>query len=1039
MSTGSATTQNNQFYPSINGKIDFSYQLDPVKGFKFSDAPKQGIIAQDIDPTGGNKQYCRIRNLPAFFNAIYAARKDAHLYEVLTGEYPIYPYIDADWETAEYPDEPSIIAAIIDLMKQSLLKVGVELEAISIFTASGPSSKYSSGHKSSFHIIFKTSAVFASTTDLKCFMVSILIPLVISKKDTLHLSRIIDLKPYTNNQTFRLPYQSKEEASGRPLIPWTPPVDLINIPIDPELILIGLYGSQEKPLIDLPKIHPEPRKQGLHQDRIQHPQTYSLIVALSNLLPPTFFEDFAQTRDFIWLCYSYEQSERMRIYIHDCCKKSHKHKLDHTATEWVDSILYCWDPDKQNHTIATLFYWANPYNPEAVRHIRQTHNVKYKEELFEITMEPEAKIVYSEPYVKSLPLKAYDTIVLGSHLGTGKTTQIKAAIRTLGSKARILIVSARRSFTHHMYGELRVDGFESYMNVWRSLAAVPRLIIQVESLWKLGSGFHGYDLVILDEVESILHQFHSIQTNGDNLICNHEIFERCVTGARALIAADAFLSDRTFALIAELRNPRNTVYIQNTWQPYKRQAIRLRGIERDRRCANIGGFRERIVDALKAGKKIVVIWTSKRRGHEFVENVLKKWTDGPTPTYKFYSSDSTAEEQETLSNVATHWAPIQCLMMTTSITIGINYDMKEAAVQFDEAFLYATSASALPRDIAQALLRVRKLKDDKLTYVIDTRVAGSTEGRGLIAVSNSLERKEDKLLKDHPFVRWTSAPNWASINHVFNENEERVSRGEYEDVLQEYLTRSGYTLTEEVHIPSEQLVKAMETEESNNAWTAIDDINDVVAADIEVAIKRGKATVEERLEFKKWLFRRQFVGDIDDEPLKSWWNKFFVEGKEAAFWRIVHEKRRSIEQLAVKEAQKRYIIMASNDIKKREIIDRFLVILGMKNSQEEKTINHEELERLGPLLATAEKEIREGMELRSGRRKSDEWKIHNTIDFITSVFQAWGESTVESESTRPRINGKPTRQYTCIINKNNILWESIINDTINFEELQILL
>jgi hypothetical protein len=1011
--------QTNQFYPSIKGKIDFSYTLAPVKEFKFTDAPKQGIIAQDIDSSGGNKQYCRIQNLPAFLQVIYDAQKDAHLYEVLTGEHPIYPYIDADWETAEYPDELAVVAAIVNLMKQSLLKVDVELQAISIFTASGPSPKYTSGHKSSFHIIFQTSTVFASTADLKCFMESVLYPLAISNKETVHLSRIIDNAVYSKNQTFRLPYQSKLAASGRPLVPWTPPEGLIQIPIEPELLLIGLYG-EEKPLINLPQPLSKPsREQGSHPDQTQHPGIFTLIVALSNLLTPTFFDDFAQTRDFIWTCYALEQSDRMRTHIHERCASAQNPRK--YCPKWVDSIIYYWDPGRQGHTIATLFYWASLHDPEAVRLLRQTHNIKYKQELFEITMEPDAQIVYSEPYVRVLPLKEYDTIILGSHLGTGKTTQIKAAIRYLDPKARILIVSARKSFTHHIYGELAADGFQSYMHVWRSLAAVPRLIIQVESLWKLGSGFQGYDLVILDEAESILNQFHSIQTNGDNLICNHEIFERCVTGARALIAADAFLSDRTFALIAALRNPRNTVYIQNTWQPYKRQAIRLRGLERDRRCANLGGFRERIVDALKAGKKIVVIWTSKRRGHEFVENVLKKWTDGPTPTYKFYSSDSTAEEQETLTNVAAHWAPVQCLMMTTSITIGINYDMKDAAVQFDEAFLYATSASALPRDIAQSLLRVRLLKDDKLTYVIDTRVGGSAEGRGLTAVSYLLQSKEDKLLKDHPFVRWTSAPKWAEINHVFNENEERVSRGEYEDVLHEYLTRSGYTLSEEVHIPSEQLAMAMETEVSNNDWTSIDDINDSVAATIEVDIKRGKATVEDRFAFKKWLFRRQFVGDTNDESLKSWWLKFFVEGKEAAFWRIVHEKRWSIERLAEDEAYKRYALMVSTEVEKRKTLVQFLELLGMSHSQEEKIFNPSDLEELGPKLSAVEKEIREGMGLRAGRRKAEEWKTGNTIDLIKVVLEAWGECNTLTEVKQKRRNGEIIREYTLNVNSNNLL------------------
>jgi hypothetical protein len=186
-----------------------------------------------------------------------------------------------------------------------------------------------------------------------------------------------------------------------------------------------------------------------------------------------------------------------------------------------------------------------------------------------------------------------------------------------------------------------------------------------------------------------------------------------------------------------------------------------------------------ILAALKEGRRVVVVWTSRERGKAFA----KEYLEGSSYLWRFYSSESTREEQMELQDVEGAWMNVQCLMMTTTITIGINYNPRDETKWFDEAFLYGTSCSALPRDIAQALLRVRQLKTNRLTYVTDTRGVG----KGLCgrkAVEWTLAAKEERLARDHPLVKWTTAPRWAKENHVLNENEMRVSRREYKVVLE---------------------------------------------------------------------------------------------------------------------------------------------------------------------------------------------------------------------------------------------------------------
>jgi hypothetical protein len=388
-------------------------------------------------------------------------------------------------------------------------------------------------------------------------------------------------------------------------------------------------------------------------------------------------------------------------------------------------------------------------------------------------------------------------------------------------------------------------------------------------------------------------------------------------------------------------------------------------------------------------------------------------------------------------------------MMTTSITVGISYDVEVEAVHeeksefgkdtivngpnphYDEAFLYASSASALPRDIAQSLLRVRVLKANRLTYVLDTRVGG-TQG-GFTSVWNQMAWKEQQQEKDHPLVQWTSCPDWVRFNHCYNVNEERISRGEYQEVLERYLVKSGYTLQEETHIPSDAIAAIPVELEDGEAirWDNIDDVSGDTADDILQAMRRGEATAEEILCYKKWSFQGQLT--CSEEDAKKWWERFYESGREAAFWNVVNEKRLTITEVASKEAEARYGIMTTVQIARRQTLARFLGILGMNHSQEEVVLDAERMGALGEPLQAAEKDIREGMGLRASRKKG-EWKVGNTMDLIKEILDEWGAVKTETTVSRYRTSGKIVRNYSLSINQNNSLWDKISNHTVNYNE-----
>lgn len=107
---------------------------------------------------------------------------------------------------------------------------------------------------------------------------------------------------------------------------------------------------------------------------------------------------------------------------------------------------------------------------------------------------------------------------------------------------RILFISGRKSFTRFISALVEAEGipFAVYSDVagTDTLSSLDRVIIQVESLWRLENGFMPYDCVIIDESETVLNQLYSKKTNGEYL-SNHEQLERGVSTCEKLLSLNS--------------------------------------------------------------------------------------------------------------------------------------------------------------------------------------------------------------------------------------------------------------------------------------------------------------------------------------------------------------------------------------------------------------------------------------------------------------------------------------------------------------------
>jgi hypothetical protein len=732
---------------------------------------------------------------------------------------------------------------------------------------------------------------------------------------------------------------------------------------------------------------------------------------LCQLVPDNIIRDQETCSKLIW---ALTHSGASRELIHTQCSRTSNYDA-----AWVDYRIEREQKKHHNVSIGTIIFWAKETNKSAVvalqrKYLRSSVVAETTSELTSLNT-----VEYSERYVHPLPFDRYGTIVLSSHLGTGKTTAMVAWLKATNPR-RVLIVSGRKSFSRFIQGDLAESGlkFELYNQARGPLSACDRLVCQVESLWRLEDGLRPYDAVIVDESETILNQFYSDSTQRNRVIQNHNVFGQVVSGARFVLYADAFVSRRTLCNVEMLRSaaPDSSIYIKNAFCPYTRQATELASptAKGDGFVPAVSELFNQMTAALKRGERIVFITTSKTKGQQFVENYLAKQVPGCA--YRFYNGDDDEAKRNELGSVESVWAGIQCLIYTSTITVGVSY----SGPPFDRLFLYASAMTALPRDVAQALLRCRQITTNQLSYCVEER---SYEHPivGEAAIRDAMVAQRTALAKQHPVVEWTGMPLWVRENYVMNANEFAVAKHHYRDVLTIYLKRSGYTL-ERCEVAAERLTfDKLETV----TYEDIPTIDDIAAADIEYRRKRDGATLQEAAMLHKYRFQ-SVLRPCSTDAQATIWGEYMRAGREGAFWNIVNEKHQGTHEVVEFEARGRYAEAVSRRGKRRVALSAFLNAVGMTTScvGGEIKLDAETMER----LVAIEPELSllfAGRESQS--KKDDVLNAKSAIALVKHVFSSWCGIDIKKDDVgqkQQQKDGVRSRIYTITVPVSPV-WDSI--------------
>ena len=170
------------------------------------------------------------------------------------------------------------------------------------------------------------------------------------------------------------------------------------------------------------------------------------------------------------------------------------------------------------------------------------------------------------------------TLIIRSRYGSGKTTFLQRLLQGHPEYTRVLFITYRQSLARDIMRNFKQLGFKNYLDayddpsVWNN----PRLIVQLDSLMNVmvkNDRFMGedvfdahYDLIVLDEVESLLNHFDEETMNGKEIMI-YDFFDKLITASSKVICLDGDVSDRCLQFITSYGNYINVVNVN--WENHQ--------------------------------------------------------------------------------------------------------------------------------------------------------------------------------------------------------------------------------------------------------------------------------------------------------------------------------------------------------------------------------------------------------------------------------------------------------------------------------------
>lgn len=933
-------------------------------------------------------------------------KSNHHLYELLSEERKLYLDI-------EYPnmndevENKKVMIKVINLLIKGLRKIGItEVNAYDFLftktTGEGEQGTFKNVSKMSYHIVLDNGYYFKSIMDIKKFMYYIY-ELAADNEEYKCLfpstGFVIDMNVYTKNRLFKLPYQSKV-GSPRVHTPLKKKHNNLNV----SKWLCGMYINDAK-YYNVSNIEVkglcENKKVVGNDGRTYTGEAWKLdtLKEYLTLLPKgkVINKKINSLDDLVMSIYngpeitSYQIFTAVGMAIHRATQGSNDglklwckwtNQYSNTPLSVLNNYYSKFDFNK-GYGYSTLKMLASQCNPQVM-------NNDNTDKLFVIDTNIETKKI-NERFIGNnkeqvYNLDKYNTIYVKSPMGTGKSYELHKIFNSKCTRdfhvyPRIIYLSSRRAFASSMSDEFQKEGFKNYLDADFS-GYENRVIISPESLFKLK--IDTCDLLVIDESESIFKIISSPTLQNEHFITNTERLMKLITYSYKVVVMDAFLQQRTFDAVQDIRLDNNAILWINEHKPEERELKTYNNREE---------MLKTITKKLSEGKKCVFVAGNRELAKQYISTLDSKYK------VQFYSRDN---KLPTKCNVNALWSQCDLLVYTPTITCGISFTLE----YFDELFMYISNVgSCIARDLIQASKRIRKFKNNNIHFCLTNNVIGLDRDlmpmdykeieTNIIDVKRAIFNNSDN-----------NANDWLIKCHIHNLVEEHISRLQCDKLFKRYFEQENIKGFDKAIKVKTNKLNCLSSSES----TKIDLIsNNEYNRLIKKLHSEGLTNEESNIVFKYRVnncFKEDNINDIYNSYSQGL--EYEIKQKRINLSNIIleHNYIDNIEDIenkvGVNEFEKttKQQLKVIKDIKEKLCINNFT-----------ETINSNAFDNLKPLLT--KQYIQELRVIFNTAINVDEVKKNQDIKtIINNILKVWnGFELKKDKKVNKKINGKVITTY----------------------------
>lgn len=530
---------------------------------------------------------------------------------------------------------------------------------------------------------------------------------------------------------------------------------------------------------------------------------------------------------------------------------------------------------------------------EVVKSVRKT-TIDHSEKIIKSDKEKMADIVREwmlKKIIKCLCIKAA--------YGSGKTELVLKVCKEFRPK-RVLWICHRQTLSYNIAGKFKELGFANYLD---GNFKANRLICQIESLHKIMDmdrinlndddiDFPKYDLVIFDEINSLLKHFRSPTVKDKRFTFNlmHAI---AYYSSKALFL-DGDFGNCAFQFASALHNNGVPIVVENKFNKIIKEMILTNHKE---------FFELNILNDVIIGRNIAICSMSSTYAEYYAE-IIKKLNI----KVLLHTSKTDDELKKKLRTVNDLWVQYQCVIYSPCIDSGVDFNIEH----FDRIYGVLSSKSTDQCGFLQMGSRIRKLKDNK--FMVYTNGLQYSEKcfpfnyeevyQYLLEMHNKAYNmiiSKDKY-NDNPILNYDYNFELYDIINCYNEVDSlnksqnlfipllikiAKTKGYTINYIQEsfpnYIIKKGITTLE--FIKNGSLIKKThnneKTDNNDNTYIKklleVDEVDNIEYRRLCIKQAANQATIDDKLKINYYTIKQQFgINNLTEEFLKLFYGKSHV-------------------------------------------------------------------------------------------------------------------------------------------------------------------